>query len=96
MAARRNPVRGRALSQVFRAVQKKLQAMEPWEVDDLARRADLSPATLYDWQTARVESPGIENLEKVAYLLRIKVTIEVKPGVVGQRKRKAAKGRACA
>ena len=84
----RTPVRGRAYAKLYKAVQQKLQKLTPEQLEQVAGRLDIHPDTLYNWQTARVQSPGIENLEKVAYTLRIDFEITVRDGVVGERKRK--------
>lgn len=89
MATRnRPPVRGRATAQLFKAVQNKLRTIDDRQRDLVETRLDLTPGTLYRWQTGRVQSPGIDNLEAVAYLLRIDVEITVRDGVVGERRRK--------
>lgn len=93
MATRkRPPVLGRATSKLFRAVQNKLRTMNDRQRDLVETRLDLTPGTLYRWQTGRVQSPGVDNVERVAYLLRIDLEISERAGVVGERKRKTAKG----
>ena len=84
----RTPVRGKAYAKLFKAVQHKLQNLSDGQLESVAGRLDLHPDTLYKWQTARVQSPGIENLEKVARVLRIEFEITVRDGVLGERKRK--------
>ena len=84
----RTPVRGKAYAKLFKAVQYKLQNLSDAQLESVASRLDLHPDTLYKWQTARVQSPGIENLEKVARVLRIEFEITVRDGVMGERKRK--------
>jgi DNA-binding XRE family transcriptional regulator len=67
---------------------KQLRDAKDWTQVDLAHQIDVTPSTIYNWESGRVE-PRVGQLRKLAEVFGVRMD-EITLGLVGDEEGKAA------